>query len=130
MSYCPKCRKILHGNGGPDLEGKGSPVTNQIDTVGREMEQSLSAAHEAIETQSWGTEEQTILNNLKMIDTAKEMWALENSRRNGAAVSKSDILHHFPGGFPTTPTGARYSIRTIGELPECMYMGKTYTPSY
>lgn len=58
------------------------------------------------------------LNSLRMIDSAKEQWALANSKQDGDEVTEADLLEYFMGGtMPTPPPGGRFEINPIGTDP-------------
>jgi competence protein ComGC len=65
------------------------------------------------------------INNLRMIDAAKQEWALENSKKNTDTPTQADLTHlkngqSFKNGqFPTCPAGGTYTIGTVGEEPTC-----------
>lgn len=65
------------------------------------------------------------INNLRMIDGAKEQWALENKKAPGATVSFMDLAG--PGKFlrsePICPSDGTYSVNAIGQSPSCSHHG-------
>ena len=64
------------------------------------------------------------INNLRMIDAAKEQWALENNKAAGQAVDAKDIVDYLKGGqIPVCPQGGTYKLNPIGNNPECNIPG-------
>ena len=64
------------------------------------------------------------INNLKLIDAAKEQCALEKNLKDGQAVSETEISKYLPGGMmPKCPDGGKYSINPIGKPPTCSHPG-------
>jgi outer membrane lipoprotein-sorting protein len=64
------------------------------------------------------------INNLRQIDAAKNEFALEKGKTNGAAVTEADITPYLPGGkLPTCPSGGTYTIGKVGENPTCSIPG-------
>jgi len=60
------------------------------------------------------------INNLRMIDAAKDQWAMENNAKNGDEVKEDDIKGYLRGNaMPVCPQGGQYTIGTLGENPEC-----------
>lgn len=60
------------------------------------------------------------INNLRMIDAAKEQWALENNKREGDIPKEEDIAPYIKGGtLPICPAGGNYTIGPIGIDPTC-----------
>ena len=65
------------------------------------------------------------LNNLRLIDSAKEMFALENNIANGAATTSADCTPYLKHGtFPGCPaTATAYVTGAIGVQPVCALSG-------
>jgi competence protein ComGC len=60
------------------------------------------------------------INNLRMIDAAKQQWALENNKKSTDIPTQSDLAHYLKNGqFPTCPKGGIYTIGPVGEAPTC-----------
>jgi prepilin-type N-terminal cleavage/methylation domain-containing protein len=67
------------------------------------------------------TQASTCLNNLRLIDGAKDQWALENGKATSAACASGDISPYLKAGVPTCPVGAAaYTIGAIGTDPLCV----------
>ncbi|MFO1475903.1 MAG: DUF3352 domain-containing protein [Verrucomicrobiota bacterium] len=64
------------------------------------------------------------INNLRMIDAAKQQWALEKGLPSTAMPSKQDLLPYLVKGvFPTCPAGGTYTLDAVGEAPRCSIPG-------
>jgi hypothetical protein len=64
------------------------------------------------------------INNLRQIDAAKQMWAMENERRQGSVVNSPDIAMYFKDHqMPTCPGGGGYTLNTVGHPPLCNIAG-------
>jgi hypothetical protein len=62
--------------------------------------------------------------NLRMIDAAKQQWALEKKKPETAVPTKNDLLPYLPNGkFPTCPDGGKYKLNAVSEPPECSHPG-------
>jgi competence protein ComGC len=67
----------------------------------------------------------TCINNLRMIDAAKQEWALENNKQSTDTPTQADLIHlknnqYFKNGqFPTCLAGGVYTINPVGEAPTC-----------
>ena len=72
-------------------------------------------------TKARGTSQKNAcINNLRMIDAAKEQWALANNKADGAAVNDQDIREYLRGQkLPTCPQGGTYTIDAVGLSPRC-----------
>ncbi len=68
------------------------------------------------------------INNLRMIDAAKEQWALETNARQGDVVNTNRANNYIRGNkTPICPAGGTYNYKTIGENPECSVPGHELT---
>lgn len=64
------------------------------------------------------------INHLRMIDSAKEQWALETGRSSGSEADPAGIAQYIKGArLPTCPAGGTYKINTIGVNPQCNVPG-------
>jgi len=63
-------------------------------------------------------------NNLRLIDGAKEKWALENKIEDGAPVSKPELAKYMQSGWPSCPAGGSYILGVIGAPAECSFHDK------
>ncbi|MEI6212158.1 MAG: hypothetical protein WCR06_11105 [bacterium] len=64
------------------------------------------------------------VNNLRMIDRAKQQWALSNNKADADIPAATTILPFIKGGrMPVCPQGGVYSIKAVGESPACSIPG-------
>jgi hypothetical protein len=64
------------------------------------------------------------VNNLRLIDAAKQQWALENNRPAQAVPTPQDLLGYLPNkAFPTCPSGGVYNINPLNQPPTCSTPG-------
>jgi DNA repair exonuclease SbcCD ATPase subunit len=65
----------------------------------------------------------TCVNNLRLYDSAKQQWALENRKQNTDTPTLDDLRPYLGKGangeMPTCPDGGTYVIGTVGEKPTC-----------
>jgi general secretion pathway protein G len=82
------------------------------------------------------SQQNACINNLRRIDAAKQQWALDNHKTNGA-VSWNDILPYLTElqddggrkvGIPHCPSGGTYTLGNIGEPPRCSVEGHVLPP--
>ena len=60
------------------------------------------------------------IQNLKQIDSAKEQWAMENKKTEGASVAGSEsAIDAFMKSAPVCPGGGSYTYNAIGTSPSC-----------
>jgi hypothetical protein len=70
------------------------------------------------------------LNNMRMIDAAKEQAALEHNYRNGDTVPEQEVSTYVKNGLAglVCHKGGRYTIKPLGEEPECSEHGSMSAP--
>jgi len=60
------------------------------------------------------------VNNLRMLDAAKEQWALANNKQDGDVVDAAAAAEYLKGGLPVCPKHKTpYRLNAIGTDPEC-----------
>jgi len=60
------------------------------------------------------------VNNLRMIDAAKQEWALEGGEKPGDVPMAQDLKPYLKNGvFPTCPAGGTYTIGAVSNAPTC-----------
>ena len=59
------------------------------------------------------------INNLRMMDGAKQQWALEHKKQSADTPTESEVLAYLKAGMPICPGGGSYSINSVGESPTC-----------
>ncbi len=69
-------------------------------------------------------QENDCVNNLRMMEAAKEQWALMEKKESGDEVKASDIIQFLgEGKMPKCPQGGIYSLGTIGTNAKCSHPG-------
>ena len=62
----------------------------------------------------------TCINNLRLIDAAKEQYALENDKDTATTPAAADVTPYLKGGnMPNCPAAGAYTIAAIGTKPTC-----------
>jgi hypothetical protein len=62
--------------------------------------------------------------NLRTIDGAKQQWAIEKQKPNGAILTATDLLPYLPNNtMPTCPGGGVYTLNPVGLAPICNIPG-------
>ena len=60
------------------------------------------------------------INNLRLIDAAKEQYALENNKDSTTTPGNDDVTPYLKSNvMPTCPSGGTYTIDAIGTKPSC-----------
>jgi multidrug efflux pump subunit AcrA (membrane-fusion protein) len=64
------------------------------------------------------------INNLRMLDGAKQQWALENRKTPAAVPTEQDIAPYLKGNvLPKCPNGGVYTLNSVASLPTCSLAG-------
>jgi competence protein ComGC len=60
------------------------------------------------------------LNNLRQIEGAKQMWALETKKEVTDTPTQSDLTAYFKNGqLPICPAGGAYTLNAVGKASAC-----------
>jgi len=60
------------------------------------------------------------ISNLRQIDGAKQLWAIEQKKTEGTSVRRADIIPYLRGQrMPFCPANGIYSMRPLGRDPTC-----------
>lgn len=67
----------------------------------------------------------TCINNLKIIDAAKQKWAFDNNKAADDIPTPQDLDRYLPAGFNSLhcPNGGVYTINKDSESPTCSVPG-------
>jgi len=71
------------------------------------------------------------INNMRMIDSAKEQAAMEQRSDGGAVLPNAQISPYLKGGLESTmcPAGGDYTVNPVGTEPECSIHGPLSAPT-
>lgn len=73
------------------------------------------------------------VSNIRLIDHAKEQFAMETGLINGAPCTMADIYPDYIGRTMSRPechSGGNYTVGNIGETPTCSYIVGNYPHIY
>jgi len=72
------------------------------------------------------------INNLRVIDGAKQQWALENSKPADAVPTAADLDRYIPGGYAHLhcARGGEYVIGQVNAAPTCSIPGHSLDSSH
>ena len=59
------------------------------------------------------------VNHLRIIDGAKEQFAIEHRKTNGESVTMTDLAPYLRNRETTCPAGGQYELRPLGSVPLC-----------
>jgi len=91
-------------------------------------QQQALAARAVVAQNSAQTQANTCINNLRMLDGAKQQWALENKKDVNAIPTAADIALYLKNGIPKCPAGGTYTLSSVGAVPVCNIPGHVLPP--
>lgn len=67
------------------------------------------------------------ISNLKTIDDAKQLWALDSKKNPNDTPTQGDLVgtSAYPKKMPVCPTAGTYSFEEVGSFPTCTQTGHT-----
>jgi hypothetical protein len=73
------------------------------------------------------SQQNACINNLRLIDAAKQQWALENKKQSTDTPAASDLKPYLgrgaEGEMPVCPAGGVYTFGPVGQSPTCSVPG-------
>ncbi len=86
--------------------------------------QIVNASTAAMDASATVIAKKTCLNNLRLIDDAKQQWAVDFDKPDNAVPSEKDLSPYLKNGvLPVCPGGGIYLINAVDELPTCSVPG-------
>ena len=67
----------------------------------------------------------TCINNLRLLDGAKQQWALENNKTANAVPQMSDLAPYLKFPALVCPAGGNYTLNPVNTVPACSQPGHT-----
>ena len=98
-----------------------APVPGQLDPAA----QAAFNARYGVTAQTPEQQQAVVcINNLRLIDGAKQQWALEKQKPSGALLTTGDLAPYLKtNALPTCPAGGVYTINPVGYAPLCSIPG-------
>jgi myosin heavy subunit len=124
------------------LRGEKQQLSKQVVSAHSAAEQAKAqAAQAAQDAQTRGqalASMQTVLeakqkaneciNSLRILDAAKQQWALERSKTADAVPTALDVAPYLAGNvMPVCPAGGAYTLNAVNQLPTCSVPGHALT---
>ncbi|MDR3460123.1 MAG: hypothetical protein P4N60_22070 [Verrucomicrobiae bacterium] len=90
------------------------------------IEQIQTEGQQILEASAVIIARKTCINNLRLIDDAKQQWATDQAKPLSAVPTVKDLQPYFKEkGFPECPDGGTYSLNAVDEVPTCSVEGHT-----
>ena len=87
-------------------------------------EQQAFAARYGLSPVAAGQQANACINNLRLLDGAKQQWALENRKTAEATPVAQEILPYIKdGAIPKCPSGGVYTLNAVQAHPACSTQG-------
>ena len=82
--------------------------------------QIVNASTAAMDASAAVIAKKTCLNNLRLIDDAKQQWAVDFDQPENAVPSEKNLRPYLKNGIlPVCPSGGSYLINAVNTLPAC-----------
>jgi len=92
------------------------------------QQQHLQQLQEAQQQATMQANASACINNLRMIDQAKQQWALDKNKEATDVPTAQDLAAYFTAGsLPACPDGGIYIINAVSTLPTCSIPGHVLT---
>ena len=113
----------------PKAEGSAQPqLLLQLQQLMAENER-LRAENQQFQQLQSNAPANACLNNLRILEGAKEQWALETKKAASTPVNAQDILPYLRNNSsPTCPSGGVYTLNAVGAVPTCSLPGHVLPP--
>jgi len=119
---------------GDQLQGESTMETLKVSTaIGTfaipmvHIQEIAGSREDAVKIDDNPERRNACINNLRMIDAAKEQWAMANHSKDGDVVDINGILEYVKGQkLPVCPCGGTYKVNAVGQYPECSVRGHTF----
>jgi chromosome segregation ATPase len=93
---------------------------------GEHLEQVQAENQQIVDESTAVISRKTCINNLRLIDDAKQQWAADYGKPVDAVPTEKDLLPYFKdGALPQCPDGGVYSLNRVDEVPTCSIAGHT-----
>ncbi|MFW5893892.1 MAG: hypothetical protein ACOCUY_02030 [Verrucomicrobiota bacterium] len=102
------------------LEGRGNGLMPMLVTSGNPywLMPIVGLATKQVRRTARAARQQSCIHNLRMINNAKQQWALENNRSQDDTPTWEDIMPYLEKK-PECPEGGEYKIQPIEQPPTC-----------
>jgi prepilin-type N-terminal cleavage/methylation domain-containing protein len=64
-------------------------------------------------------QQKSCINNLRQIESAKQRWALEETKSDTDSPADDVVGLYIKNGFPKCPSGGTYTTGKVSEDPQC-----------
>ncbi len=87
---------------------------------GEHLNQVQTENQEIVDVSSAVISRKTCINNLRLIDDAKQQWSADFNEPNDAVPTEKDLAPYFKdGALPQCPEGGIYSLNRVDQVPTC-----------
>ena len=121
---------------GPSAQPGGSPAAQPEAAQLQQQLHQLMAENERLRAENQQFQQfqasaaaNPCINSLRMIEGAKDQWALENKKGTGDAASAQDLLPYLKNNaLPACPQGGVYTLNAVGAMATCSIPGHVLPP--
>jgi len=116
------------------LNQQNQQLVQQKEQLNSQLQQQAQGA--AVQQQNMAQQQNVVealeyrnfcINNLRLIDSAKQQWALENKKTAADTPAWLDLQPYLgrgpQGAIPTCPMGGTYNVGRVQDAPTCSIAG-------
>jgi len=87
---------------------------------GEHLNQVQAENQQIVDVSTTVISRKTCINNLRLIDDAKQQWAADFNEPNDATPTEKDLAPYFKDGvLPQCPEGGIYLLNRVDQVPTC-----------
>jgi hypothetical protein len=87
---------------------------------GEHLDQVQAENQQIMDVSTTVISRKTCINNLRLIDDAKQQWAADFNEPNDATPTEKDLAPYFKdGALPQCPEGGIYLLNRVDQVPTC-----------
>ena len=87
---------------------------------GEHLDQVQAENQQIVDVSTTVISRKTCINNLRLIDDAKQQWAADFNEPNDAVPTAKDLAPYFKdGALPQCPEGGIYLLNRVDQVPTC-----------
>jgi hypothetical protein len=109
------------------LQNRADAARSQAESAVQQaaaVKAQMTATMNQSNTAAAGTQRTSCMNNLQLLQIAKQQWAAENGKTADAIPTAEDLVSYLRNNaIPVCPAGGGYTANSVGQLPTCSAPG-------
>jgi len=105
------------------LSQEAQTAQAQAERAQAQVQAVQSQAQQAAQALATQQQVNACINNLRLLQGAKQQWALEHRKPANAVPLGNELSAYLKGGVPRCPLGGTYNLNSVGAVPTCTTAG-------